>query len=398
VVHSGLDGPDGNADSSRDLWQREAEVVVEDQDGPLLDGEPSKRALELVSVIDGLVLVGPVHGLDGDQLDTLGPTPATPRLGETGVGQDPVEPRLETPRVSQRADFPPGGQQGRLDGVVSKVVVAQDPERDRHALVTGQASERIEGLSIAALRHVHQLCVHPTLRALVLVTAEEAAIGLERSRGSLAVQSGLLRRGILRRLLTRLRRVGHVFGPGMRTRDVIRIRRTTAVVLVATVLAVAGCGNDAPSPSAGDDVTPAASIADLSAIACATDDPTDVGELSGAWLGSEGGVYYIRQVGDCLWWFGTDVRDIEPGQTDQSGFANVASGRVDGNRIEVEWADLPLGDTLGGGGLTLVYDAENDQLTRIEQRGDWLPFGATTFTRIEPDTSPAASPSVTASP
>ena len=179
----------------------------------------------------------------------------------------------------------------------------------------------------------------------------------------------------------------------------IRLRRTTAVALVVLVSAIAACGNDAPSPSTVDAASAAPeTAADLSAIACATDDPTDVGELSGAWLGSEGGVYYIRQVGDCLWWFGTDVDDIQPGQTDQAGFANVASGLVDGNRIEVEWADLPLGDTLGGGGLTLVYDAEKDQLTKIEQRGDWLPFGATTFTRIEPVSSPAASPSQSASP
>jgi hypothetical protein len=180
------------------------------------------------------------------------------------------------------------------------------------------------------------------------------------------------------------------------------------MALVALVLTVAGCGNDAPSPSpVSDSASPAPvsatdlsgpASADLSAIACATADPEDVGALTDAWQGSEGGVYYIRQVGDCVWWFGTDVHDIEPGLTDQSGFANVASGRVDGDRIEVEWADLPLGDTLGGGGLTLVYDAEKDQLTKIEQRGDWLPFGATTFTRIEPVSSPAVSPSVSASP
>jgi hypothetical protein len=186
----------------------------------------------------------------------------------------------------------------------------------------------------------------------------------------------------------------------MRTPDVIRPQLTTAIVLVVFVLTVAGCGNDSTSPSAANEPTSAApgSASDLSAIACATADPEDVGALTGAWLGSEGGVYYIRQVGDCLWWFGTDVRDIEPGQTDQAGFANVASGRVDGDRIEVEWADLPLGDTLGGGGLTLVYDAENDQLTKVEQRGDWMPFGARTFTRIEPEASPSASPSATTGP
>ena len=176
-----------------------------------------------------------------------------------------------------------------------------------------------------------------------------------------------------------------------------RLRGATALALVVTgMLSMTGCGNDAPTQSAADDLASAAARSpsgQLSAIACATEDPEGVGELTGVWRGSEGGYYYVRQVGDCIWWFGTDVRDIEPGLTDQSGFANVASGRVDGDRIDLEWADLPLGDTLGGGGLTLVYDAQNDTLTKIEQRGDWLPFGATTFTRIAPEASLA--PSVT---
>jgi hypothetical protein len=137
---------------------------------------------------------------------------------------------------------------------------------------------------------------------------------------------------------------------------------------------------------------------DLTAIACATEDPADVGELTGAWAGSEGGVYYIRHVGDCVWWFGTEVDDIQPGLTGQGGFANVASGRVDGAHIEVEWADIPLGNILGGGGLTFVYDEENDQLVMTEQRGDWQPFGGSLLTRIDPEASPGASPSASASP
>jgi hypothetical protein len=173
-------------------------------------------------------------------------------------------------------------------------------------------------------------------------------------------------------------------------------------MLVAIVmLTVAGCGDDAPRPSAGDDfasAVPSSSVGvsttatNLSAIACATVDPTDVGELTGVWAGDEGGVYYIRHIGDCVWWFGTELKDIEPGVAGQRGFANVASGRVDGARVDVEWADLPLGNILGGGGLTLVYDEENDKLEVTEQRGDWQPFGAHVFTRIEPDASPQASP------
>jgi hypothetical protein len=180
-------------------------------------------------------------------------------------------------------------------------------------------------------------------------------------------------------------------------------------VIVLITLIVVGCGNDAPSATAGyvfptfapfpsSQIGASTDATDLSAIACATADPTDVGELTGAWQGSEGGMYWIRQVGDCVWWFGTEVNDIKRGVTGQPGFANVASGRVDGNRIDVEFADLPLGDVMGGGGLTLVYDPETDQLTITEQRGDWQSFGARTFTRIEPDASSGPSPSAPASP
>ncbi len=102
-------------------------------------------------------------------------------------------------------------------------------------------------------------------------------------------------------------------------------------------------------------------------------------------------MYYLRQVGDCLWWFGTELNQIEPGITGQFGFANVASGRVQGPLVQVEWADIPLGDILGGGGLTLVYDEANDQLRVTQQRGDWQPFSDRVLTRIQAVASPPVS-------
>ncbi len=60
-------------------------------------------------------------------------------------------------------------------------------------------------------------------------------------------------------------------------------------------------------------------------------------------------MYYIRQVGDCVWWFGTEVRTSNSVATGQRGFANVASGRIDGTEVDLEWADVPLGDTVNGG-------------------------------------------------
>jgi hypothetical protein len=139
-------------------------------------------------------------------------------------------------------------------------------------------------------------------------------------------------------------------------------------------------------------------VPDLSAIACATEDPENVGDLTGVWRGDDRGVYYIRQVGACVWWFGTEIREMEPGVLGQQGFANVATGRMDGTEIRMEWADLPIGDILGGGGLTLVYDPADDRLRITEQRGDWVPYGASTLTRIRPQESPGPSPTAPASP
>jgi hypothetical protein len=80
------------------------------------------------------------------------------------VGEDPVQPRLEAVWVPQGANLGPCGQQRGLHGVVGMVEVAQNSERDRHARVTGRASEFIEGLSIASLRPANQVRVHPLLQ------------------------------------------------------------------------------------------------------------------------------------------------------------------------------------------------------------------------------------------
>ena len=50
VVDPRLDGPDGHAQGVRDLDRRHPQVVVQDQDGPLLRTQSSEGAVELVTV------------------------------------------------------------------------------------------------------------------------------------------------------------------------------------------------------------------------------------------------------------------------------------------------------------------------------------------------------------
>ncbi len=178
----------------------------------------------------------------------------------------------------------------------------------------------------------------------------------------------------------------------------LRHRRASVLALFTIALATAGCGATPASPIAAASAPAAPSAAasaaaanDLAAIACSTDDPADVGALTGAWQVDDGGVYYIRQVGDCVWWFGTDLADIDPANMGQAGFSNVAAGRVDGAEIDLEWADLTLGNVVGGGGLTISIDEGGDHLEVTEQRGDWG-FGGRTFRRIDASPSASAAP------
>ena len=126
--------------------------MVEHKNRPLLEGEPPEGPLELVAVVDGqdvgrLDLAAHRQHPDLD----LHASPA-PGLGVALVGQDPVQPGFESVGVAKRSKLPPGGNERGLHRVVRSVGVAQDPKRDRHALVADQTSEGIEGLSVAPSR------------------------------------------------------------------------------------------------------------------------------------------------------------------------------------------------------------------------------------------------------
>ena len=159
-MKAGLGGPDRDVEAIRYLGQRQIEVVVEDEHGPLLEGQPPEGSFELVPILDGERVVGAVGALDRQDSDLGRPAPSTPGLRVTGIGQDPVEPGLEAIRVTERAELPPGRDERGLDGVRGEVGVAQDPTRDRHALVADRSGEGVEGLFVAPLRPIDERSLH----------------------------------------------------------------------------------------------------------------------------------------------------------------------------------------------------------------------------------------------
>lgn len=81
--------------------------------------------------------------------------------------------------------------------------------------------------------------------------------------------------------------------------------------------------------------------------------------LTGTWSCDDGGTYYIRQIGNAVWWDGEDTAA-------NPRWANVAHGTISGNTATLEYADVPEGTAIGYG--TLVLDIiSNDELRAKEK-------------------------------
>lgn len=92
--------------------------------------------------------------------------------------------------------------------------------------------------------------------------------------------------------------------------------------------------------------------------------------LDGVFSGG-GGLYYLRQLGNDLLWYGEEDA-VAP------GWSNVAYGVIDGNNITIVWADVPKGEILQSGNL-VVQIISNDELVLVEQIGDF--FGTDSWIR-----------------
>jgi len=79
-------------------------------------------------------------------------------------------------------------------------------------------------------------------------------------------------------------------------------------------------------------------------------------KLTGVWNCDDGGVYFIRQVGNQIWWYG---QSGDGGDT----WSNVFQGTIRGNTIIGSWADVPKGSIKGYGEMTLKLSG--DRLQKI---------------------------------
>lgn len=98
--------------------------------------------------------------------------------------------------------------------------------------------------------------------------------------------------------------------------------------------------------------------------------------LTGIWQANDGGTYYLRQIGNIIWWNGMS------GGNDGRTFDNVFRGTITSttNTIAGEWADVPRGTVMGSGTLGLKIISPTT-LQKVTQSGSSR-FGATTWQKV----------------
>jgi hypothetical protein len=150
---------------------------------------------------------------------------------------------------------------------------------------------------------------------------------------------------------------------------------------------VGGQASQAAEPSASSSKLqspgPTAEVAARCDKATKPFDPKRI-DLTGAWSGDDGGVYYLRQVGSVVWWNGMSDRGDDPANLGR-GWNNVGRGEITALKIEVEWADVPRGEILGNGTLSLTIGDDgtgNIQIVKDSETGTG--FGNVVWTPCTP--------------
>lgn len=159
----GLGRPEGNPESVCHLIERKTQIKAKDEDCALLERQPPEGSFDGIALDDGVVTDRLELGVPWQHPNLCMHASRTPGLGIALARENAVKPRLEPIGVSKRTEVAPGQDECRLNGVISAVGVAQDPERDCHALIANQPGKSIEGLTVPLLGTVDERCVHPTL-------------------------------------------------------------------------------------------------------------------------------------------------------------------------------------------------------------------------------------------
>jgi hypothetical protein len=138
-------------------------VVVQDEDGSLVERKRAERLLQLVAVGDRVHVGGPVHPIDREDPDRRRPLPVARRFRVAGVDENPARPGVETLGIPEMRQLPPDGHEGVLQDVLGEARIAQDSSSDPEERVAGLVHQRRERLLVARASPLDEVSVHLTI-------------------------------------------------------------------------------------------------------------------------------------------------------------------------------------------------------------------------------------------
>ena len=164
-------------------------------------------------------------------------------------------------------------------------------------------------------------------------------------------------------------------------------------LVCAAFLALAACGGGSTAttaPSAAPSTAlatprPSPVVAGVCTPAPIKFDPKAKIDLTGAWAGDDGGVVYLRQRGNVMWWNSMSDRIETPSSLGRS-WNNVGRGEIKSDlTIAADWVDVPRGGIDGYGTVNFKIgpdSAGNLQITKTSETGTGR--GDTVWTRCQP--------------
>lgn len=165
-------------------------------------------------------------------------------------------------------------------------------------------------------------------------------------------------------------------------------RLRLALVLAAFAATLSACSGGGPAPS-GDASCPPVQVSGPDG------QPLD---LSGAWSGNDTGLYYIKQIGTCVWWSGLSNFDGQyPGQEWIMTFRGTidAAGTINGDFVDVKSSNPGSGTMTIEARIDQVNGQGVVQLYRTAATGHAI---GVTFWQPTVEAPPTEVPDVTAAP
>jgi len=160
VMESRSDRDGGCTENLGDLRRLVPDVVAKDEDRALLRGEPPECPIQLVAIRDIQEVVRRLRTLDRENPEVGRPPSLATRLLDADVGEEPMDPRVETVRIAEVRQVSPGDHQRVLQGILGPVDIPEDSLGDREETVAARSDQVDERRLFASHGRLDEISIH----------------------------------------------------------------------------------------------------------------------------------------------------------------------------------------------------------------------------------------------